>query len=529
MPTVNPSAFGPRPQWFDAAGNPDTSYKLFMYAAGSTSTKQNSYTNSTGSVANTNPIILNALGQTPNELWWDASLLYKVVLAPSTDTDPPTNPVWTVDNLQGMNSGASATATNEWVLYSASAIAFVSASSFTLVGNQTLTFHIGRRLQFMTSAGFVYGRITNSVFAASTTVTVQMDGAQVLDSGLSAIYYSILTANILALPERISTATGTNAYSATVGIANLVIGNEYKINFTNANTSLASPTLTLDVGAALPIFTQNGSIPLPGMIAGEIRIQYNGSAFIALNPVSTVSRGYIDGLILSTAGASITMALSSGQAADSTNSILLNITAFTKTTAAWAVGNANGGKLSAAAIANSIWYYWYLIRRPDTGVVDVGFDVSPTTPTLPSGYTQYRYIGASLTNGSVQWTSFKQYGDYFEWATMAADINVSDPGISAVLRTLSIPSRIVTANLAVNTGTNTNFFASFTNPATTDVVPSASSFTFNSSSGSVERTGLISVVTNSSKQIRTRQSASGASDSLIILTVGWTDPRGKNA
>lgn len=294
MPTVNPSAFGPKPFWVDAAGNPAVSYKLFMYAAGSTSTKQNSYTNSTGSVANTNPIILNALGQTPNELWWDASLLYKVVLAPATDTDPPTNPIWTIDNLQGMNSGGGATAANEWVLYSASAIAFVNSNTFTLVGNQTLTFHIGRRLQFMTSAGFVYGRITNSVFAASTTVTMQMDGIQVLDSGLSAVYYSILTNDVLAIPERIASTTGTNIYSATVGIARLVIGDEYKINIAIANDGTVSPTLALDGNPPIAILTQNGLIPTTGQLSGAQKFRYNGTNFIVLNPniiIALVSSG----------------------------------------------------------------------------------------------------------------------------------------------------------------------------------------------------------------------------------------------
>lgn len=285
MPTVSPSALGPKPFFVDAAGNPTVSYKMFMYAAGSTSTKQNSYTNSTGSVANTNPIILNALGQTPNELWWDASLLYKVVLAPATDTDPPTNPVWTIDNLQGMNSGGGATAANEWVLYSASAIAFVNSNTFTLVGNQTLTFHIGRRLQFMTSAGFVYGRITNSVFAASTTVTMQMDGSQVLDSGLSAVYYSILTNDVLALPERIAMTSGTNTYTATVGTTRLVLGDEYKLNFAIANDGAIVPTLNLDGLGARALLLQNSAIPSAGQINGEHKIRDTAAGFIVLNPL----------------------------------------------------------------------------------------------------------------------------------------------------------------------------------------------------------------------------------------------------
>lgn len=284
MPSVSISAFGPKPAWFDASGNPTVGYKLFMYVAGSTSTKQNSYTNSTGAVANTNPIILNSLGQTPNELWWDSSLIYKAVLAPSTDTDPPTNPVWTIDNLTGMNSGSTAVAGNEWIIYSASTPAFVSANSFTVTGNQTATFQIGRRLQFMTTAGFVYGRITNSVFSALTTVTIQMDGTQVLNSSLSAVYYSILTSNVLALPERIASTTGTNTYTATVGILNLVIGDVYKINIQNVNTIAATPTLALEVGGAIAILQQDGSVVPAGGLNGQHQFYYNGTNYIVLNP-----------------------------------------------------------------------------------------------------------------------------------------------------------------------------------------------------------------------------------------------------
>ena len=35
-------------------------------------------------------------------MWGDGS--YKLVLAPSTDTDPPTSPIWTVDNINIYNS-----------------------------------------------------------------------------------------------------------------------------------------------------------------------------------------------------------------------------------------------------------------------------------------------------------------------------------------------------------------------------------------------------------------------------------------
>lgn len=69
---------------------------LFTYVAGTT-TKITTYTDYTGSSANTNPIQLDYRGEC--RLWIDPSKSYKFVLSPPTDTDPPSNPIWTVDNI----------------------------------------------------------------------------------------------------------------------------------------------------------------------------------------------------------------------------------------------------------------------------------------------------------------------------------------------------------------------------------------------------------------------------------------------
>lgn len=47
-------------------------------------------------VANTNPIVLDSAGRA--SIFLDAAT-YNFVLAPPTDTDPPTSPVWSVDNV----------------------------------------------------------------------------------------------------------------------------------------------------------------------------------------------------------------------------------------------------------------------------------------------------------------------------------------------------------------------------------------------------------------------------------------------
>lgn len=185
---VKLSPFGPNPQWVDANGNPASGYKLFFYAAGS-STKQNTYTDSTGDTANSNPIVLNSLGQPANAIWFTEGLEYKAVLAPSTDTDPPAAAIWTRDDLSGINDSNSAT--SQW-LASGFTPTYVSATQFTVPGDQTSTLTVDRRVKCTVTAGTVYGYISVSAYTTLTTVTVVLDSGS-LDSGLSAVEIGIIT------------------------------------------------------------------------------------------------------------------------------------------------------------------------------------------------------------------------------------------------------------------------------------------------------------------------------------------------
>jgi hypothetical protein len=81
---------------FSYQGQPLIGGKLFTYLAGTT-TKQVTYTNSSGSVPCSNPIILDSNGVA--QYWLDNSLSYKFVVALPTDTDPPTSPLYTTDNV----------------------------------------------------------------------------------------------------------------------------------------------------------------------------------------------------------------------------------------------------------------------------------------------------------------------------------------------------------------------------------------------------------------------------------------------
>lgn len=79
------------------SGAPAAGYLLFTYIAG-TSTKQATWTDSTQLVQNSNPIILDSNGAA--YVWGDPSLLYKFVFSPPNDTDPPSSPIRSEDNIQ---------------------------------------------------------------------------------------------------------------------------------------------------------------------------------------------------------------------------------------------------------------------------------------------------------------------------------------------------------------------------------------------------------------------------------------------
>jgi hypothetical protein len=167
---------------------------------------------------------------------------------------------------------------------------------------------------------------------------------------------------------------------------------------------------------------------------GNLYISYNDGnsiqwvAVAGVGSPTPVIRSYLSGLTLSTTGPSANFSVAPGVAADNNNAAMMALNAaITKTTSAWAVGP--GGALDTGAILGSNFYHVFLIRRPDTGVVDILISVSSTAPTLPANYTQFRRIGAMKTNvAGTQWIPFTQIGDDFLWQTPVCDIN----GVSAV-------------------------------------------------------------------------------------------------
>jgi hypothetical protein len=102
---VNLSPIGNGFQFFNNDGLPLNAGKIYTYQAGST-TPQTTYTDSSGLIANTNPIILGTDGRPPSTIWLTDGFFYKFVLKTSADVT-----IQTYDNLYGIINAAAPAAT----------------------------------------------------------------------------------------------------------------------------------------------------------------------------------------------------------------------------------------------------------------------------------------------------------------------------------------------------------------------------------------------------------------------------------
>jgi microcystin-dependent protein len=175
-------------QFIDGNGDPYAGAQLFTYASGS-STKATTYQDSGSSTSHANPIELDANGRIPAAIWLTEGTSYKFVLAPSDDTDPPASPLMTLDGITGINDAS--VSLEQWA-DSGFTPTYISATQFSVAGDQTSTLHVGRRVKVSDGGGTKYGYITVSAYTTLTTVTVSLDSGN-LETPTSTLYIGVQT------------------------------------------------------------------------------------------------------------------------------------------------------------------------------------------------------------------------------------------------------------------------------------------------------------------------------------------------
>lgn len=116
-------------QFFDNNGDPLTGGLIYTYDAGTT-TPRATYTDNTGSVANTNPIVLDAAGRTSSEVWLTENVNYKFILKTSTGTT-----IGTYDNISGVPASSITS-----LRINGSTSGYVDLQTVPIAGANTITF-----------------------------------------------------------------------------------------------------------------------------------------------------------------------------------------------------------------------------------------------------------------------------------------------------------------------------------------------------------------------------------------------------
>ena len=175
--TVNLSPFaGVGAQFFDDNGDPLSGGKIYTYAAGTTTPKA-TYTTYTGVTPNTNPIILDAAGRPPDEVWLTYGDAYKFILKDSADTT-----VGTYDNIDGIPP----VNVNLVRLYGSTS-GYIDLVAPAVAGANTVTFPAATGTVALTASPIFTGTAAFATLTASENIT----GAKTVSGRLLAASQSV--------------------------------------------------------------------------------------------------------------------------------------------------------------------------------------------------------------------------------------------------------------------------------------------------------------------------------------------------
>ena len=316
MTTYNLSAFaGAGAQFFDDNGTPLVGGKLYTYASGTT-TPIATYTTSAGTVANTNPIILNAGGRTPNEIWQATGILLKFVLYTSTDVLIGTyDGIPSINDPFGINSQLSgvagtntltATATPTLTAYATGAIySFIAANTNT--GAATLSID-GLTAKSITKNGSV--ALSAGDIQSGKMMLVEYDGStfQLINN----IVYggSITNGTIVSLTAPMSAANGGT------GIASPTANSVLLANGAAAFQTIAPGSAGNALVSDGTTWAAQGIASSPTAAHSKLKVQVTSDTAIAVTADQVVLSATAGALTLSSVSVSISTATSGANGLD---------------------------------------------------------------------------------------------------------------------------------------------------------------------------------------------------------------------
>lgn len=304
--------------------------------------------------------------------------------------------------------------------------------------------------------------------------------------------------------------------------------------------------------------SDNGTRRTYAKLVGKTLSAANGAEYGALNyhrqeagtltdigevGAAGLLQGFISGLTIAnnSTDSDHDVDIATGVATDNGNAVFMRLSsALTKQIDVdWASGNDAGGFPSGLTLSTDTTYHIFLVDDSN-GDIDAGFDTSLSATNLLSdtGGSLYRRIGSVLTDGSSNIQAFFVYeisggGMDVYWDSPALDFNDTNPGTSAVTRTLNVPTGInVEAHLSIVADNESGVeaapfyvFPTFITDAAVDFDSGRLAHVGVSITSTEGAGGSASVLTNTSGQIKTRSEGSSANTANRGQTNYWTDSR----
>ncbi len=286
----------PKQKFFDNNGAPLNKGKLFVYQAG-TSTKATTWTDSTGGTPNTNPIILDYRGEC--NLWISPNVSYKYALAPSTDTDPPTNAIWTVDNLVSsqlitLYGGTDTGAVNAYVL--------TFTANFTALTDGIVVYFVAANTNTGASTLNVNGLGVISIVTATTSGYNSLRAGQIIGGTMIEVVYRsgqwVLISSFPISGQFTGTLTGCTT-SPTATFFYMIVGSLVIVAMPAVPLSAVSNSTSCTI-TGLPAFISPVGGPYyfpftPGSFLDNTVIVNDVSARVSGNVIQFVKNGSFTG------------------------------------------------------------------------------------------------------------------------------------------------------------------------------------------------------------------------------------------
>ena len=401
----NLSAFaGAGAQFFDSNGTPLVGGLLYVYTAGTT-TPATSWTTNSGASANTNPIVLNAAGRTPFEIWLNSGVTYKFALYTSTGVLIGTyDNIPAIDDPTVFNNLITVTGTN--------ALIGTSVPPYTsYVAGMTLSF-----VPVATNTGAVTldldGLGAKNVFVGSSTALV---GSELVAGRIAQIEYDgtrfQLYQSSVSIPDgAVTTAKLADGAVTTIKIADL-----------NVTTGKLADDAVTTVKIA------NGNVTEAKIGTGAVTVDKLGAAAVTGAKLSGAQTGTAP-VYGARAWVNFNGVPATGTYGRSTTLVTVNMTAHGMTSGQIANLTFSAGTGGTATSGS------YAVTVLDADNFTITDSASGTITGSPS-VTRNNYIRAS---GNVSSITDNGVGDYtVNFSTAMPDVNFSVEGSAGIDQILS--------------------------------------------------------------------------------------------